>query len=290
MFCKNKHIHNHCTEAYKSIVFVPDVMCSFRLSRCLMKASAFNLFRGILFYYNPLWCPNSALTPLRLWIIMRAVCVKWRGASRAPNTMSYMESWWRGGKRKTRMTHSVINVVSSSSRHVIFGQIGLLWDGEGLEWVPNTRTHTLLIIQGLLFTDVEETHYKDTLFCRPAGSCPGTTPPVSARRPLSSEGGRAVRQLPLCHGQPPPTGYQSWHHPSLPFILSSSTWRIHSKHTRPFSSTQTSHRVITKATVVCASLIDPVCSVHGPRPEPTLNTHHNQSACEFQHSQYTIHS
>ncbi len=113
---------------------------------------------------------------------------------------------------------------------------------------------------------------------------------VSARRPLSSEGGRAVRQLPLCHGQPPPTGYQSWHHPSLPFILSSSTWRIHSKHTRPFSSTQTSHRVITKATVVCASLIDPVCSVHGPRPEPTLNTHHNQSACEFQHSQYTIHS
>ncbi len=52
-----------------------------------------------------------------------------------------------------RVTHLVIHLASSSSRHVILRQIGLLWDGDGLEWVQNTQTHMLLTIQGLLFTD-----------------------------------------------------------------------------------------------------------------------------------------
>ncbi len=115
------------------------------------------LFRGILFYYNPLCCPNSALTPLRLWIWMRACVCERKGCSLSPTyNAPYGDPMERREKKDAddqRVTHSVIHVASSSSRHVILGQRGLLWDGDGLEWVPHTQTHTLLIIQGLLFTD-----------------------------------------------------------------------------------------------------------------------------------------
>lgn len=188
-----------------------------------------------------------------------SVCVKWRGAARAPpHNAPYGDPMERRGKERHRWPESdTLSDSQSHSKQLLKAcysrakRSALRWRRPGMR--PNlthSHTHTLLIIHSLLFTD-RHLLQRHSLLLAALHLCvcePG--PELQPGR----EGGRVVRQLPSLPW--PASSYRvSVMAPSLAPFHSELLHVAHSLQTTlPFSfsssSTQTSHRVVTKATVV----------------------------------------